>query len=241
MLQCSGHPLILDTMRLWKAADCPLQPQKSPLWSLCFCQYNPTFMLHLQTKVLSSFLTSSHLSWPISQQNFVLLRMVAKKNLHFFLHFWGCFFFSFWCIGDTLNSRLWSQHSLPPSGSFCATPPHLPVLLPLYAIWFMNSKNITVLFRKKKITFSFDPLPVLIVLPLIPFLLQKSLLSPFFRKYIPFFDSKITTSVPFENSFISAGIFCQLPPHFRSPFPSVWSLKSCCIFLTSLLLSAHFT
>lgn len=140
-----------------------------------------------------------------------------------------------------LNSGLYSQHSLPPSGSICATPPHLPVLLPLYAIWFMNSTNITVLFRKKKITFSFDPLPVLILLPLIPFLLQKSLLSPFFRKDMPFFDSKITTSVPFENSFISADIFCQLPPHFRSPFPSVWSLKNCCIFLTALLLSAHFT
>lgn len=126
MLQCSGHPLILDTMRLWKAADCPLQPQKSPLWSLCFCQYNPTFMLHLQTKVLSSFLTSSHLSWPISQQNFVLLRMVAKKNLHFFLHFWGCFFFSFWChwwhaelktLVSALPSSLWLIlcHPSPPS------------------------------------------------------------------------------------------------------------------------------
>lgn len=197
-------------------------------------------MLHLQTKVLPSFLASSHLSWPISQKNFVLFRIVAKKNLHF--SFISVFFsFPFVAIGDLLNSGLCSRHSLPPPGSVCATPPHLPVLLPLYAIWFMNSLNITVLFRKKKITFSFDLLPVFILLPLIPFLLQKSLLSPFFRKYMPFFDSKISTSVPFEKSFISADIFCQLPSHFLSPFPSVWSLKSCCIFLTSLLLSAHFT
>lgn len=95
-----------------------------------------------------------------------------------------------------LNSGLYFQHSLPPSGSICATPPHLPVLLPLYAIWFMNSTNITVLFRKKKITFSFDPLPVLILLPLIPFLLQKSLLSPFFWKDMPFFW--------FKNHYFSA-------------------------------------
>lgn len=173
----------------WKAADCPFQAQKSALWSQCFCQNSPTFMLHLQTKVLHSSLASWHLSWPISQENFILFRMVAKKNLHF--SFISVFFsFPFVAIGDTLNSGFCSQHSLPPSGSVCATPPHLPVLLPLYAIWFMNSMNITVLFRKKTITFSFDPLPVLIVLPLIPFLLQKSLLSPFFQKYMPFLIQK---------------------------------------------------
>lgn len=50
--------------------------------------------------------------------------------------------------------------------------------------------------------------------------------------------------MPFENSFISAGIFCQLPPHFQSPFPSVWSLKSCVVFFlplfSSVLISHRF-
>lgn len=119
----------------------------------------------------------------------------SQEKFAFFLQF--CFFsFPFVAIGDMLNSGLYSQHSLPPSGSVCATPPHLPVLLPLYAIWFMNSVNITVLFRKKKITFSFDPLPLLILLPLIPFLLQKSLLSPFFSKVYVFFW--------FKNHYFSA-------------------------------------
>lgn len=86
---------------------------------------------------------------------------------------------------------------------------------------------------------------MLIVLPLISFLLQKALLSPFFPKYMPFFDSKITTSVTFlENSFISAGIFCQLPLHFQSPFPSVWSLKRYVLFFlpvfSSVLVSTRF-
>lgn len=86
---------------------------------------------------------------------------------------------------------------------------------------------------------------MLIVLPLISFLLQKSLLSPIFPKYMPFLDSKITTSVPFlKNFFISAGIFCQLPPHFQSPFPSVWSLKRYVLFFlplfSSVLISTRF-
>lgn len=40
ILQCSGHRLILDIMGLWKAADCPFKPQKSPLLSQCFCLNN---------------------------------------------------------------------------------------------------------------------------------------------------------------------------------------------------------
>lgn len=109
----------------WKAADCPFQAQKSALWSQCFCQNSPTFMLHLQTKVLHSSLASWHLSWPISQENFILFRMVAKKNLHF--SFISVFFFCSFCchwwhaelriLLPALPSSLWLSlcHPSPPS------------------------------------------------------------------------------------------------------------------------------
>lgn len=127
ILQCSGHRLILDIMGLWKAADCPFKPQKSPLLSQCFCLNNTTFMLHLQTKVLPSFLTSSHLLWPISRQNFVLFRMETKKNLQF--SFISFFFFLFllmplWWYTElrtllsALPSSLWLS-SCHPSPPFC--------------------------------------------------------------------------------------------------------------------------
>lgn len=113
------------------------------------------FMLHLQTKVLPSFLTSSHLLWPISRQNFVLFRMETKKNLQFSFISFFFFLFLLMPLCDTLNLGLCSQHSLPPSGSVRATPPHLSALPPLFAIWFMLSVNVTVLFRKKKDHFFF--------------------------------------------------------------------------------------
>lgn len=200
------------------------------------------FMLHLQTKVLPSFLTSSHLLWPISRQNFVLFRMETKKNLQFSFISFFFFLFLLMPLCDTLNLGLCSQHSLPPSGSVRATPPHLSALPPLFAIWFMLSVNVTVLFRKKKITFSFDPLPVLIVLHLISFLLQKSLLSPFFPKYIPLFDSKITTSMPFlEKPFYQCWYLLSTPTAFSTSLSlSMIPEEVGFIFLTFLLLSAHF-
>lgn len=81
------------------------------------------------------------------------------------------------------------------------------------------SMNVTVLFREKKITFSFDPLPVLIVLRLISFLLQKSLLSPFFPKYIPLIQKSLLLCL-FLRSLLSVLVsFVNSHCIFNLPFP----------------------
>lgn len=48
-----------------------------------FLSEQPYFYAALANKGPAFFTSSSHLLWPISQQNLVLFRMVAKKNLHF--------------------------------------------------------------------------------------------------------------------------------------------------------------
>lgn len=156
--------------------------------------------------------------------------MVAKENLQFSFISFFCFFPSlFWCrYGDTLSSRLHSQHCIPPSCSALATPPHLaafPIFM-LFGLWSQWSWALCLAKTKTKATlFHFHSY----------FFLQwNSLLSPFFPMT---FYSKITTSLPFlESSFISAGFFCLLPLHFRSLVsPSV--IPECFIFLNSLLLT----
>lgn len=151
ILQCSGHPLILDTMGLWKATDCPFEPQKSPLWSQCFCLNNPTFMLHLQTKVLPSFLTSSHLSWPISHQNFVLFRMVTKKNLQFSLI---SFFFLSLLMPLWWHAELRTLLSALPSSLWLSScHPSPPSCVPSSLCYLVYDLNESVLFRKKRSLF----------------------------------------------------------------------------------------
>lgn len=145
ILQCSGHPLILDTMGLWKAADCPFEPWKSLLWSQCFCLNNLTFMLHLHTKVLPSSLASSHLLWPVSHQNFALFRKVTKKNLQYSL--FSLFFLSLlmplWCHAElgTLLSAL--PFSLQLSSCRPSPPSCVPSSL-CYLVYDLNEYNCSV-------------------------------------------------------------------------------------------------
>lgn len=113
-------------------------------------------MLHLQTKVLPPLLASSHLSQPISQQNFVLSRMVAKKNLQFsFISFFLLFSFS-------LLMPLWWHTELQtplivlhPSLLLSSCHPSPPCCISyLYAVWFMISWSwLFCLFKKKKSLF----------------------------------------------------------------------------------------
>lgn len=149
-------------------------------------------------------------------------------------------FFLFWCYcGETLNLGLCSQHSLPPLSSVHAIPPHLPIFPPLYAIWFMISMNIAVLFRGKKehfffwskssvhcTTLHFHPSTRVIVQSLF-----SQSICPFLILYFSGFS---------WECFYQCWYLCQLPLHFQSPFPSVRSLERYVLFFISLL-CAHFS
>lgn len=113
VLQCSGHPLILSTMGLWKAADCPFHPLETSSLITVFLSEHSHFHAALANKGPAFFprcFTSFVTYFP---QKLCSFQKVTKKNLQFsFLSFFFFFLlpffpFLFWChYGDTPNWTL---------------------------------------------------------------------------------------------------------------------------------------
>lgn len=158
--------------------------------------------------------------------------MVAKENLQFSFISFFCFFPSlFWCrYGDTLSSRLHSQHCIPPSCSALATPPHLaafPIFM-LFGLWSQWSWALCLAKNKNKNksnTFSFS---------FIFFPSMKVIVKPLFSNDI-LFKNHYYFAFSWEL-FYQCWFLLSTPTAFSiSVSPSV--IPECFIFFNSLLLT----
>lgn len=149
VLQCSGHPLILSTMGLWKAADCPFHPLETSSLITVFLSEHSHFHAALANKGPAFFprcFTSFVTYFP---QKLCSFQKVTKKNLQFsflsFFFFFFCLFspFSFDVIMVTHQTGHCSQHCDPPSHSTLATPSHFAASLCCLA-YDLNEHNCSV-------------------------------------------------------------------------------------------------